>query len=55
MKTLLKYLGTILVLCGVVCCVVYYCGVQTNALLATSIVLEVIGILSFIIINKYVD
>ena len=55
MKTFLKYLGAILVLCGVVCLVVYAYGVQHNALLATAIALEVVGILSYILINKYIE
>jgi len=54
MKTFLQYLGALLVLCGVVCLVVYYFAVPSNALLATSLVLEVVGILSYIIINKFV-
>ncbi len=52
MKNLLNNLGIILVLLGVVCLVVYFCGVQTNFLLATSLVLEVAGILAYIFINK---
>lgn len=55
MKTFLKYLGAILVLCGVVCLIVYAFCVQENALLVTAMVLEVVGILSYIIINKRVE
>ncbi len=55
MNTFLKYLGAILVLCGVVCLAVYAFGVQENALLATAIALEFVGILSYILINKYVE
>jgi uncharacterized membrane protein HdeD (DUF308 family) len=54
MKTLLKYLGAILVIIGVICLVVYYFWVPSNALLATSLVLELVGILAYIIINRYV-
>ena len=50
--TLLKNLGAILVLLGVVCLAVYYFGVQENALLVASMVLEVAGILSYILINR---
>ena len=52
MNNLLKDLGIILVLAGVICLVVYYFGVQQNWLLATSIVLEVVGILAYIFINR---
>ena len=52
MNTLLKNLGAILVLCGVVCLAVYYFGVQQNFLLVASLVLEVAGILSYIFINR---
>ena len=52
MNTLLKNLGAILVLLGVVCLAVYYFGVQVNALLVASMVLEVAGILSYILINR---
>lgn len=55
MKTFLKYLGAILVLCGVVCLAVYAFYKQTNGLLVTAMVLEVVGILSYIIINKRLD
>ena len=55
MKTFLKYLGAILVLCGVVCLAVYAFVKQTNVLLAVAVALEVVGILSYIIINKRVE
>ena len=55
MKTLLQYLGIFLVLCGVVCLVVYFLAVQSNTLLAASLVLEACGILGYIFINKYVQ
>jgi hypothetical protein len=50
--TLLKNLGAILVLLGVVCLAVYYFGVQVNGLLVASMVLEVAGILSYIFVNR---
>ncbi|MCQ2334236.1 MAG: hypothetical protein MJZ89_00185 [Paludibacteraceae bacterium] len=52
MKNLFQYLGVILVLCGVVCLVVYYFAVPSNGLLAASLVLEFVGILAYIFINK---
>ena len=52
MNTLLKNLGAILVLLGVVCLAIYYFGVQVNSLLIASMVLEVAGILSYILINR---
>ncbi len=55
MKTLLKYSGAILVLLGVVCLLVYYVGVRTNAMLVVAMVLEVVGILTFILTNKYIE
>lgn len=55
MKNLLKYLGAILVLCGVCCLAVYYYAVPSNALLVASLALEVVGILSYILINKFVE
>lgn len=53
MKTLLQYLGALIVLCGVICLVVYFFAVPSNALLASAMVLEVVGILAYILINKY--
>ncbi len=55
MNTFLKYLGAILVLCGVICLAVYYFAVPANGLLVASLVLEVIGIIAHIAINKYID
>ena len=52
MKTLLESLGAILVLLGVVCLAVYYFGVQVNALLVASMVLEVGGVFAYIFLNK---
>ena len=52
MKTFLKYLGALLVLCGVICLAIYYFAAPTNTLLWLSLVLEFVGILSYIIINK---
>ena len=55
MNTLLKNLGAILVLLGVICLAVYYFGVQVNALLVASMVLEVGGLFAFVLINKRLD
>ncbi len=55
MNTFLKYLGPILVLLGVVCLAIYYFAVPENALLISAAVIEVVGILAYIIINKKLD
>ena len=52
MNTLLKNLGAILVLLGVICLAVYYFGVQVNGLLVASMGLEVAGLFAYIPINK---
>ena len=55
MNSLIKYSGAILVLCGVLCLVIYAFSAPYNALLVTALILEVIGILAYIFINRYVD
>ena len=54
MKGLLKNLGLILILAGVV--ILLGCSftgnVNTNAILGTSVVLVVLGLISYIVINK---
>ncbi len=55
MKSLLKYLGVFVLLLGVVCLVVYKFALPENGLLIASIVLEVVGVLSYIFINKAID
>lgn len=55
MKTLLKYSGAILVLAGVLCLVVYWASVPSNALLVSALVLEVVGILCFIFTNRRIE
>ncbi len=55
MNTFLKYLGVLLVLCGVICLAIYYFAVPANALLVTALVLEILGILGYIFINKYIE
>ncbi len=44
--------GVILVLIGVVCLVVYHFKPVSNILLALGLVLEFIGILAFIFLNR---
>ena len=55
MNNLLKNLGAILVLLGVVCLAVYYFGVQVNGLLVASMILEVVGLFAYILLNKRVQ
>ncbi len=57
MNSLFKNLGLIIFLCGVVCLCVYYFSVRvsSNGLLVSSLVLEFVGILAYIIINKLLD
>ncbi len=55
MKTLLKYLGVILLLLGVLCLVLYKYAFPVNGMLIAGMALEVIGILSYIFINKRLD
>ncbi|MBR6018554.1 MAG: hypothetical protein IK073_08040 [Paludibacteraceae bacterium] len=54
MNNFLKYLGVIFVLLGV-CCLGVYEVLPENLLLAGALVLELIGILSFILINRKLD
>lgn len=51
-ESLKKYAGVILVLLGVLCLVVYYFKPVSNILLAVSLVLEILGVLAFIFLNK---
>ena len=55
MKTLYKYLGAIVLLLGIVCLVVYHFAFHFNWLLVLGLVLEVVGILGYIFINKYIS
>lgn len=55
MNNLLKYLGVIIALLGVCCLVAYYFAVPSNGLLVAAIALELVGILGFIVINKFVE
>jgi len=52
MNSFLKMLGLILILLGVVCLIVYATCLPSNGLLVASIALEVVGILSYIFLNK---
>ncbi len=55
MKTFLKYLGAIFVLLGVVCIVCYHYALPANWLLVLSLVLEVVGIIGYIVANRFID
>ncbi|MBQ7191292.1 MAG: hypothetical protein IJS00_00265 [Paludibacteraceae bacterium] len=55
MKNVLKLLGIVLVLAGVVCLAVYEMKVPSNSLLVTALVLEVVGILGFSLVNRFID
>mgnify|MGYP001818269832 CR=1 FL=1 len=56
LRTLLKNAGLLVILIGVIILgVVVFVGSQTNANLALSLVLIVVGLLSHIVINKLVD
>ena len=55
METLKKYLGVILLLLGVVCLVVYKVALPVNGLLIAAMVLELAGILSYILINRKME
>lgn len=54
MKSLLKNLGVILVIIGAVILVVCFAtgNVNNNAILGTSLALVVLGLISYIILNK---
>lgn len=52
MNAFLKNLGVIILLIGFLCLVVYKVAVPANGLLVCSLVLEFVGILAYIIINK---
>ncbi|MBR1785700.1 MAG: hypothetical protein IJ756_00845 [Paludibacteraceae bacterium] len=54
-NSLLKICSLVLVLCGVVCLAVYYFAFMSNGLLAASLILEFVGILSYILINRYME
>ena len=55
MKTFLQYLGAMFVLGGVICVAIYYFATPTNALLVTAVVLELVGLLGYIVVNKILD
>ena len=52
MNSLLKYLGVILLVLGVLCLIVYKFALPQNFLLILAMVLEVGGIFAYIFINK---
>lgn len=52
MNTVLKYLGVILVLVGVVCLVVYKFATPLNGLLVAALALMVLGMVAHVFLNK---
>ena len=56
MKTLLKYLGVLLVLAGVVILAVYYFGhTQPNSMLSTALIVMVAGFFSHTFPVKFIE
>jgi len=56
LKDLLKNAGLLVILAGVIIlALVVFAGSQTNAYLALSLVLVIVGLLGHILINKLVD
>lgn len=56
MKSFLKYLGPILLLIGTVILAVYYFhNTAANTMLIVAGVLMVVGLISHVVINKYID
>lgn len=56
MKELLKYLGVIIAIIGVaILAIPQFMGTTTNATLMTGLVVIILGILSFILINKRIQ
>ncbi len=54
MKSLLKFAGAFIVLLGVIFLAIYYTGAQSNALLMTSLVTFVVGLIVHVVLNKKV-
>ncbi|MCQ2323465.1 MAG: hypothetical protein MJZ53_01260 [Paludibacteraceae bacterium] len=50
-----KNVGIILVLLGVLCLLIYFLAVPSNALLVVALVLEVVGIGAYIYLNKHIE
>ena len=55
METFLKYLGVIILLIGVVFLVVYNFTAQANWMLIVGLVTELVGIATYVLVNKYLD
>jgi len=56
MKDFLKYLGSILILIGVVILALYYFGVsQSNVLLTSAGIIMLVGFITHIVVNRRVD
>jgi len=49
----MKDLGIILILLGVICLIVYATAVPANALLVCALVLEFIGIVAYVLLNRF--
>lgn len=54
MKTFLHYLGAIIVLVGVICLACYYFFLPTNYMLVIGLALELIGLVAFVLLNKFI-
>ena len=56
MKTLLKYVGIILVFVGVGILAAYYLGqAQPNNMLLSALVVMIVGLFAHIFLNKYIE
>jgi len=49
----MKDLGIILILLGVICLIVYAFAMPANGLLITALVLEFVGIVAYILLNRF--
>ena len=49
----MKDLGIILILLGVICLIVYATAVPANGLLVGALVLEFIGIVAYVLLNRF--
>ena len=52
MKAFLRFLGIIILLLGVAGLVVYKFAMPENALLIASVALEIVGIVTYIVLNR---
>ena len=49
----MKDLGIILILLGVICLIVYAFAVPANGLLIAALVLEFVGIVAYVLLNRF--